>query len=147
MNPSQKNVESIKKPKPEFLILGGGIIGFAVAKELRKTEKEITIIDIDKVRVETLRQEGFNALIGDISDPALYNTIDMRNLICVAALSSNDDANTKAVANFKAVVSDNVKIISRASDSLKKEEMAGAGSGSVFVPPQIVSKTIADYLD
>ncbi|MDR2944980.1 MAG: bifunctional oligoribonuclease/PAP phosphatase NrnA, partial [Methanosarcinales archaeon] len=39
------------------------------------------------------------------------------------------------------------KIISRASDSLKKEEMAGAGSGSVFVPPQIVSKTIADYLD
>ncbi|MDV0444890.1 manganese-dependent inorganic pyrophosphatase [Methanimicrococcus sp. At1] len=147
MNPSQKNVESVKKPRPEFLILGGGIIGFAVAKELRKSEKEITIIDVDKTRVETLRQEGFNALIGDISDPDLYNVIDTRNLICVAALSSNDDANTKAVANFKAVVPDSVKIISRASDTLKKEEMMGAGSGYVFVPPQIVSKTITEYLD
>ena len=97
----QKNVESIKKPRPEFLILGGGIIGFAVAKELRKTEKEITVIDIDKSRVETLRQEGFNALIGDIADSELYNVIDSRNLICVAVLSSNDDANIKAVTNFK----------------------------------------------
>lgn len=147
MNPSQKNVESVKKPKPEFLILGGGIIGFAVAKELRKTEKEITVIDVDKTRVETLRQEGFNALLGDITDPNLSNIIDTRNLICVAALSSNDDANTKAVANFKAVVPDNVKIISRASDILKKEEMMGAGSSYVFVPPLIVSKTITEYLD
>ncbi|MBZ3936052.1 DHH family phosphoesterase [Methanimicrococcus blatticola] len=147
MSPSQKNVESVKKPRPEFLILGGGIIGFAVAKELRKTEKEITIIDVDKTRVETLRQEGFNALLGDITNPELYNTIDMRNLICVAALSSNDDANTKAVSNFKAVVPDSVKIISRASDILKKEEMMGAGSSYVFVPPLIVSKTITEYLD
>ncbi|MCL2863078.1 MAG: DHH family phosphoesterase [Methanimicrococcus sp.] len=147
MNSTQKSAESIKKPKPEFLILGGGIIGFAVAKELRKTEKEITIIDIDKTRVETLRQEGFNALIGDISDPELHNKIDMRNLICVAALSSNDDINTKAVANFKAVLPDSVKIISRASDTLKKEEMMAAGSGYVFIPPQIVSKTITEYLD
>lgn len=147
MNPTQKNVESVKKPRPEFLILGGGIIGFAVAKELRKTEKEVTIIDVDKTRVETLRQEGFNALIGDISDPDLHNTIDTRNLICVAALSSNDDANTKAVANFKAVVPDTVKIISRASDTLKKEDMMSAGSGYVFVPPQIISKTITEYLD
>ncbi|WNY28113.1 manganese-dependent inorganic pyrophosphatase [Methanimicrococcus stummii] len=147
MNPSQKNVESVKKPRPEFLILGGGIIGFAVAKELRKTEKEITVIDVDKTRVETLRQEGFNALLGDITDPDLYNIVDTRNLICVAALSSNDDANTKAVANFKAVVPDSVKIISRASDTLKKEEMMAAGSSYVFVPPLIVSKTITEYLD
>ena len=143
----QKNVESIKKPRPEFLILGGGIIGFAVAKELRKTEKEITVIDIDKSRVETLRQEGFNALIGDIADSELYNVIDSRNLICVAVLSSNDDANIKAVTNFKATLPDSVKIISRASDSLKKEEMMAAGAGYVFIPPQIVSKTITEYLD
>ena len=147
MTPNQKNAESIKKPKPEFLILGGGIIGFAVAKELRKTEKEITVIDIDKTRVETLRQEGFNALIGDISNPELYNMIDVRNLICVAVLSSNDDANTKAVANFKVALPDSVKIISRASDTLKKEEMMAAGSGYVFIPPLIVSKTITEYLD
>ena len=147
MTPSQKNAESIKKQKPEFLILGGGIIGFAVAKELRKTEKEVTIIDIDKTRVETLRQEGFHALIGNIEDPEICNVIDPRNLICVAALSSHDDTNTKAVANFRAILPDSVKIISRASDSLKKEEMVAAGSSYVFVPPLIVSKTITEYLD
>jgi Exopolyphosphatase-related proteins len=147
MAPPQKNVENIKKPRPEFLILGGGIIGFAVAKELHKTEKEITVIDIDKTRVETLRQEGFNALVGDISDPELWNKIDVRNLICVAVLSSNDDINTKAVANLKAILPDSVKIISRASDSLKKDEMTAAGSGYVFIPPRIVSKAITEYLD
>ncbi|MCL2142233.1 MAG: DHH family phosphoesterase, partial [Methanimicrococcus sp.] len=147
MTSSQKNVESVKKPKPEFLILGGGIIGFAVAKELRKSEKEITIIDIDKTRVETLRQEGFNALIGDITDPNLLGFIDMRNLICLAVLSSNDDANTKSVANLKPLIPPSVKVISRASDSLKRGDMITAGSDYVFVPPQIVSKTITEYLD
>ncbi|MDY0266467.1 MAG: DHH family phosphoesterase [Methanimicrococcus sp.] len=147
MNPSQKNIENVKKPQPEYLILGGGIIGFAVAKELRKAEKEITIIDINKTRVETLRQEGFNALIGDITDPDLHKTIDKRNLICVAALSSNDESNTKAVANFKTNLPEDVKIISRASDTLMKEEMIASGAGYVFVPPQIVSKTITEYLD
>ena len=144
---SAKKVDSVKKPRPEFLMLGGGIIGFAVSKELRKIEKEITVIDIDKTRVETLRLEGFNAFIGDISDPELHTTIDMRNLICVSALSSNDDANLKAVSNFRAVVPDNVKIIARASDSLKKEEMMAAGASYVFIPPQIVSKTITEYMD
>ncbi|MDR0767909.1 MAG: NAD-binding protein, partial [Methanosarcinales archaeon] len=144
---TQKNVESVKKPRPEFLLLGGGIIGFAVAKELRKTEKEITIVDVDKARVETLRQEGFNAILGDISDPELHNIIDMRRLICVAALSSNDDANTKAVTNFKTLLPDSVKIISRASDILKKEEMMASGASYVFIPPLIVAKTITEYLD
>ena len=147
MTSSQKNVDSVKKPKPEFLLLGGGIIGFAVAKELRKAEKEITIIDIDKTRVETLRQEGFNALLGDIADPNILDMIDMRNLICIAALSSNDDANIKTVATLRSRVPPSVKLISRASDSLKRGDMIAAGSGYVFVPPQIVSKTITEYLD
>lgn len=143
---TQKNV-SAKKPRPEFLLLGGGVIGFAVAKELRKAEKEVTVIDADKMRVETLRQEGFNAVLGDISDPELHSIIDMRSLICVAALTSNDDANSKAVTNFKSICSDNIKIISRASDLLKKEEMMSIGASHVFIPTLIVAKTIAEYLD
>ncbi|WNY25237.1 DHH family phosphoesterase [Methanolapillus millepedarum] len=147
MAQAPKNVESVKKPKPNYLILGGGIIGFAVAKDLRKNDKEITIIDLDKTRVETLRQEGFNALLYDISDPELVNVIDFKNLICIAALSSNDNANTKAISNFKPLIPENVRVVARASDGLKREEMIAAGANYVFIPPKIVSGTITEYLD
>ncbi|WNY26746.1 DHH family phosphoesterase [Methanolapillus ohkumae] len=147
MPPAQKSVDSVKKLKPGYLILGGGIIGFAVAKDLRKNEKEIIVFDVDKARVETLRQDGFNAFLGDISDPTLVNSIDFKNLICVAVLSSDDNANIKAVSNFKPVVSESVRIIARASDGLKKEELVAAGANYVFVPPKIVSNTVVEYLD
>ena len=142
---SEKN--SIKKEKPEYLILGGGIISFAIAKELNKKDRKITIIDKDKIRVETLRQEGFNALIGDSTSRDIFNIIDFQNIISIVILSSDDNTNIKTIENFRSILSNNYIIISKANDNLKKEDMIKAGATYVFITPRIVSNTIVEYLD
>ncbi len=137
----------IKKEKPEYLILGGGIIGFAVAKSLKKKNKKITIIDQDKIRVETLRQEGFNALIGDCTSKDIFNIVDFKDIISISILNSDDDTNIKTIENFRSILGMKTVITSRARDTLKKEEMIKVGATFVFVTPNIVSNSIVEYLE
>lgn len=143
----EKKDFDIKKDEPEYLILGGGIIGFAVAKELKKNNKKITIIDKDKIRVETLRQEGFNALLGDSTSKEIFDIVNFKNIISISILNSDDNTNIKAIENFRSILGFKTTIISRAADNLKKEDMTKAGATYVFVTPKIVSSTIVDYLE
>lgn len=52
-----KDVDSNLKNsiKPRYLVLGSGSVGFALAKELRESNKMVIIVDKDEAKVETLR--------------------------------------------------------------------------------------------
>ena len=97
MSNSSKDADSNLKStvKPRYLILGSGSIGFALAKELRESNKLVIIVDKDEAKIETLREEGFEAILGDISDPELVNNIDLKNVVAILFLSSNNEANRK----------------------------------------------------
>lgn len=137
-----------KKLKPDYLILSGGVIGFAVAKQLsRNTNREIAIIDIDPIRVETLRQAGFNAIFGDCTSAEVFNQIDTKNIICVAALNSNNDVNMISVENFRTHVGPDVTIVSRVSDELKIDDIFNVGADHVFVLPRMISGSIVEYME
>ena len=77
--------------KPRYLILGSGSVGFALAKELRESNKLVIIVDKDEAKVETLREEGFETIVGDISDPELVNKIDLKNVVVILFLTSNNE--------------------------------------------------------
>ena len=102
--------------KPRYLVLGSGSVGFALAKELRESNKLVIIVDKDEAKVETLREEGFETIVGDISDPELVDKIDLKNVVVILFLTSNNEANRKGIENFKGIVSPDVQLFSRASD-------------------------------
>ncbi|MCQ1536884.1 potassium transporter TrkA [Methanosarcina sp. KYL-1] len=133
--------------KPRYLILGSGSIGFALAKELRESNKVVIIVDKDEAKVETLREEGFEAIVGDISDPGLVNTIDLRNVVAILFLSSNNEANRQGIENFKKVISPDVQIFSRASDIINREKMEDLGADYVFMPSRVVASSLSRSLE
>lgn len=51
-----------------------------MAKELRELDKDLIIVDKDAQKVETLRDEAYEAIVGDVGDPALLDRINTKNL-------------------------------------------------------------------
>ena len=133
--------------KPRYLVLGSGSVGFALAKELRESNKLVIIVDKDEAKVETLREEGFETIVGDISDPELVNKIDLKNVVVILFLTSNNEANRKGIENFKKVINPDVQLFSRASDIINKEKMEDLGADYVFMPSKLVASSLSRSLE
>ncbi|MCK5216782.1 MAG: NAD-binding protein, partial [Methanosarcinales archaeon] len=115
------------KPGSLYAILGSGGLGVAVAKELEGHDVSLLFIEKDATRVETLKEQGFDIEIGDISDPDVINTLKMSNPDVVFLLSSDGDANLQALQQLKKLDPD-VYTISRAIDRTNKERLESAGT-------------------
>lgn len=131
---------------PTYLILGSGSIGFAVAKELRELDKDLIIVDRDKQKVETLREEAYEAFEGDISDPDIFQHINLKELTGILILSSDNEANKKALENISQLGLDDVYCVARASDAISLQEMDGLGADLVVMPSRLVARSVARSL-
>jgi nanoRNase/pAp phosphatase (c-di-AMP/oligoRNAs hydrolase) len=142
---ADNNIKSTVKPR--YLVLGSGSVGFALAKELRESNKLVIIVDKDEAKVETLREEGFETIVGDISDPELVNKIDIKNVVVILFLTSNSEANRKGLENFKKVINPDVQLFSRASDIINKEKMEDLGADYVFMPSKLIASSLSRSLE
>ncbi len=145
--PKETDTSAKARVKPTYLILGSGSIGFAVAKELRELDKALVIVDQDEQKVETLREEAYEAIVGDINDPELLNQISTKNLTAILILSSDVEANKVALENIKKTVSSEVYIVSRAPDIINKQEMETLGADHVVMPSKLVASSLARSLE
>ncbi len=141
------NVIDKSKIKPLYLVLGSGSLGFALVKELKERDKELFIVDKDPQKVETLREEAYDAIVGDISDPEVLEKINTKNLAAIMILSSDPLANKAALANIRKKVSPDVYCVARASDAINMQEMETLGADLVIIPPKVVAKSLARSLE
>ncbi|MBN2488149.1 MAG: NAD-binding protein [Methanosarcinaceae archaeon] len=135
------------KIKPTYLILGSGSVGFAVAKELKEIGKDLVIVDKDTQKVETLREEAYEAFVGDISDPKILDQINTKNLTAILILSSDVEANKTALRNIKKTISHDIYTVVRASDAINKQEMESMGADLSIMPSRVVATSLARSLE
>jgi len=149
INTSTKEINAMDKTKikPLYLVLGSGSLGFALVKELKERDKELFVVDKDPQKVETLREEGYDAMIGDISDVEVLEKINTKNLAAIMILSSDPEANKAALANVRKKVSPDVYCVARASDAINMQEMESLGADLVIIPPKVVAKSLARSLE
>ncbi|MEA1907315.1 MAG: DHH family phosphoesterase [Euryarchaeota archaeon] len=127
-----------KKPQAPYIIIGSGRVGSAVARELTKRNKKVVMIDKDVRKVETLREQEFETVVGDLNDPHLLDPIDIKSIETILVLSSDVAANSSAIATIKRISKD-IQVIARAPSTVAKSELEDAGADSVIVPPRIVA--------
>ncbi len=65
----------MNKQKYSYLILGGGSIGLAIAREVSNSGKPFMIVDTDPVRVEALREQDYEAVEGDIGSTKMLKEL------------------------------------------------------------------------
>jgi nanoRNase/pAp phosphatase (c-di-AMP/oligoRNAs hydrolase) len=120
-------------------------VGLALAKELETRNKSIILVDYDAAKVETLKEQNLNALQGDIGDAEFLSRLDIKHIESVFIVSSDIEANNKALAFIKKASPD-VQIVARANNYQQKEEMEAAGADLVVLPSNLPIKAIASAI-
>lgn len=138
----EEKPSELKPIKATYAVLGSGGIGLALANELGTRDKNIILVDIDAAKVETLLEQNLNALQGDIGDPGFFKNIDINHLKSAFIVSSDIQANKKAINYLKKTAPD-IQIVTRANDSQQKEEMEAAGADLVVLQSNLPHKSIA----
>ena len=63
--------------KKHFIILGLGTFGSSLAKQLSKNGCRVTGVDRDRIRVESLKHELFEAIVADVTDRTAIEHLEL----------------------------------------------------------------------
>jgi len=129
----------------EYVVIGCGATGFSVVKDLVRRGKKVLAIDISKERVEVLRDENYDAIVGDARDEKLYENLDFDRVSVVLLLTSDVEINKEAIGIVRKFSKD-VFIIARAPSTKLKEELEHAGADFVVVPSEAMKNAVIDAI-
>ena len=122
--------------------MGSGGVGLAIANDLKTRNTGIILVDNDPAKVETLKEQNLNAMLGNIGDGTLLDQIVVNNLESVFIVSSDVNANKKALDYITKNAPD-VQVVVRAQDYKQKEDMEAAGADLVVLPSNLPQKAVA----
>jgi nanoRNase/pAp phosphatase (c-di-AMP/oligoRNAs hydrolase) len=97
-----------------------------------------TIIEKNAKRVETLRDQNFDAHVGDITKEEVITNLLTADLEIVMILSSDVKANMAALSAIKEKKPD-VFVIVRAADPLSKDKLEESGADAVVYPSALIA--------
>ena len=121
-----------------YAILGAGSVGYLVAKELAQRGRMFTVIEKSEKRVETLRDQNFDAHVGDITQEEVIDKLLRCELEVVMILSSDVEANMRALTLIKEKKPD-IYVIVRAADPLSKDKLEEMGADAVVYPSALIA--------
>jgi nanoRNase/pAp phosphatase (c-di-AMP/oligoRNAs hydrolase) len=133
--------DSVQEEPPgriKYAILGCGSTGYHIIRELGENSSRILVFDNNSGRVQELREQGIDAIIGDIASPDLFSGQPLPEITFV--LSGNHTANLAAVRNLREH-DPHIHILARAADPLYAGQLEEAGADVVLHPHQVVART------
>ena len=98
------------------IIVGGGQVGRALAERLEDRGENVVIIEEDEATVESLRNDGFAAVIGDGTDTEVLRKSGAENAKILVAATGDDDTNL-LVAQLSKTNFGVEKILAKANNS------------------------------
>lgn len=132
--------------KPKYLVLGAGSFGFNVARELVNNGFDVVIVDVDEKRVESLRDQNFEAILGDIRDERLFKELKVSEYRAVLVMTPDMEANKSAVRAIKKIYP-SVVVIARANNPANEEELRRLGADEVVLPPIVLAKYVLQSIE
>ena len=98
------------------IIVGGGQVGRALAERLEDRGENVVIVEGDEATVESLRNDGFAAVIGDGTDTEVLRKSGAENAKILVAATGDDDTNL-LVAQLSKTNFGVEKILAKANNS------------------------------
>lgn len=117
-----------------------------MAKELEGRDINLIFIEKDASKAETLKEQGFDVEIGDISEHEIISLLDMSSLEVAFILSSDGEANLKALKHIKKLKSD-VYTVVRAIDQSSKDKLVAAGADSAVMPARAAASVVVQSVE
>ncbi|HUP38179.1 MAG TPA: TrkA family potassium uptake protein [Candidatus Limnocylindria bacterium] len=129
----------------QFLVIGAGRFGSAVATTLYNLGHEVVVIDRSEEEVEAIMSQVTHAAIGDATDEATLRKLGCSNFDAViVAIGDNLEANILATVAAKSVGAKHV--ISKVASSLAARVLAKVGADEVIRPEHDMGIRVAKQL-
>ncbi|TKX46373.1 potassium transporter [Halorubrum sp. SD690R] len=112
------------------IIVGGGQVGRALAERLEDRGENVVIIEEDEATVESLRNDGFAAVIGDGTDTEVLRKSGAENAKILVAATGDDDTNL-LVAQLSKTNFGVEKILAKANNSDNVDAFEDLGVGTI----------------
>lgn len=126
-------------------ILGLGIFGRTVAKQLSKFDREVIAIDNNEENVDLVANEVTSAIIGDFTDFELLETAGVANCdVVVIATGTNLESAVLAVMHCKSLGVP--YIICKARSATFEKVLLQLGADEIISPERESGKRLASHL-
>ena len=123
------------------LVIGGGKVGGAAARALRKRNVRVTILDKDPVLVEKLADAADRLVVGDASDLEVVMNAGLSDAPSVV-LTTNDDATNIFLAVYCRRLNPAARIVSRITEEWNLEAIHRAGADFALSHGSLAAKSV-----
>jgi nanoRNase/pAp phosphatase (c-di-AMP/oligoRNAs hydrolase) len=138
-----ESVQPGAKERVKYIVFGCGSVGYKIVEELVKEGDRIFIVDNDEKRVANLRDQKFDAVVRNISDPAMIEGLPAAEIAFI--LTDNRDANLAAVKAIRRHYP-SIQIMARAVDPVSGGLLQAAGADFVLNPQEVVAKAAIQHV-
>jgi Trk K+ transport system NAD-binding subunit len=128
------------------LVIGGGKIGVAAARALRRRDITVTILEKNPALRESLEAEADRVVIGDAANRDVMMNAGLDKAPSVV-LSTNDDATNIFLAVYCRRLAPEIHIVSRVTQEWNLEAIHRAGADFVLSYNSLAIKSVLSLLD
>ena len=129
----------------QFLVLGCGHFGTALATSLYDLGFEVVVLDSDKDRVEGIMNRVSHAIIGDATDEDTLAEIDVSQFDTVI-VSIGESLEANILATFAAKRAGAEHVISKVDSELAAEVLSRVGADEIVRPEHDMAVRLASKL-
>jgi CPA2 family monovalent cation:H+ antiporter-2 len=129
----------------QVVLLGYGRVGRRIAIALREKSIALVIIDQNKSVIESLRDQGFAAVLGDGSTPEVLIQAHIAQA-AMLVLAVDDPVVTQRAANLALEIQPKLSIVIRAHSEEEAEHYNQTGTGLALVPEISLADQMAEQV-
>ena len=142
--PSNFDLNEKARHELMYAILGCGSKGAVIAEKLRKNNKPFFIIEKDQQQIKSLRELGYDARYGDITQLGLEHNLSKVDALVI--LSSQLETTVSAIREVRKKKK-SAYIITRAGDKVAEEKLLEAGADKCINPNAVLGDKVVSELE
>lgn len=138
-------IEAVEEVENHVVVIGANRVGNPVINYLRHQKIPLIVVDFNPHTVEKLRDNGFNVIFGDISDPEIVDglRLEKAKLIISTITTMQDNEMLLEECHRKKI---QAKIVVRATDSMHAKALKDLGADYVILPETVSSHFLVSQL-
>ncbi len=129
----------------DFAVIGLGNFGANVARELTKLECKVTAIDVDKTRMEALRDDVEVAILSDATDRAVLENLDVPHFDCFV-VSTGKDSHASILITLHLHELGAQRIVVKANSADHARILAKVGATKALIPEKQMATQLSRTL-
>lgn len=128
-----------------IVVIGGHRIGGEIINYLKKEGVPIMVLDFNPYQVDKLTRQGVKVIYGDISDPEVFQSLNLENARMIISTSSDVDDNKILLEELKQRKVA-VPVITRATTLEDAKLLYKKGASYVIIPTLLAGEYVVEKL-